>query len=331
MASYVSDRPGLNGFNGFNGFKGHASLYEASHLSCLKCGKSMLMDSLFCRHCGTKRGEANFEPSYHLASNRGATGALPTSSLPLEDQPTGCAMYGHTAFTAFPRQAVLSVNPFEKAAWQAIPQGIFCDRKEAMALPPMTSVGILLLDQATPTQVGPCLMDRHQASPEFNRAEGTPTAMVLHYTKRGCRRYNAMEAWEIAISIQVLDEVSVAALLAASQLRTQVLGPRCSQSRRDLSLQMLKCWVSLEAALSKTKVLRVLRGPVSRNRCRSLPTHPRLPWQQVPGRKRMLSPGVRWRQGRRRKRTACAAELWSLKPAFTKSGRLVDERNDFVL
>lgn len=44
----------------------------------------MLMDSLFCRHCGTKRGEANFEPSYHLASNRGATGALPTSSLPLE-------------------------------------------------------------------------------------------------------------------------------------------------------------------------------------------------------------------------------------------------------
>lgn len=85
----------------------------------------MLMDSLFCRHCGTKRGEANFEPSYHLASNRGATGALPTSSLPLEDQPTGCAMYGHTAFTAFPRQAVLSVNPFEKAAWQAIPQGIF--------------------------------------------------------------------------------------------------------------------------------------------------------------------------------------------------------------
>lgn len=89
------------------------------------------------------------------------------------------------AFTAFPRQAVLWVNPFEKAAWQAIPQGIFYDRKEAMVLSPMTSVGILLLDQATPTQVGPCLMDRHQASPEFNRAEGTPTAMVLHYTKRG--------------------------------------------------------------------------------------------------------------------------------------------------
>eukprot|EP00435_Cladocopium_sp_Y103_P011610 s1705_g3.t1 len=49
---YLSlDRPGLNGFNG------HASLYEAPHLTCWNCGKSMLMDSLFCRHCGAKRRE----------------------------------------------------------------------------------------------------------------------------------------------------------------------------------------------------------------------------------------------------------------------------------